>query len=97
MNDDVPVGLYTEYRCNRPVYTPAGIYLGLKRPRIDYTRAYYGLGQFIPLGILWDKPIHTPSGQIMPYDVNHDINGFERYTQELFNFSTSYLGFTFVS
>ena len=25
---------------------PAGIYPGLKRPRLDYTRVYYGLGQF---------------------------------------------------
>jgi len=31
---------------------PAGIYPGLKRPRLDYTRVYYGLGQFIPQGIL---------------------------------------------
>ena len=26
---------------------PAGLYPGLKRPRLDYTRLYYGLGQFI--------------------------------------------------
>ena len=24
---------------------PAGLYPGLKRPRLDYTRVYYGLGQ----------------------------------------------------
>src|SRR6218665_1944709 len=29
-------------------YSQPGLYLGLKRPRIDYTRVYYGLGQFIP-------------------------------------------------
>ena len=33
--------------------TPAaGIYPGLKQPRLDDTRVYYGLGQFIPQGIL---------------------------------------------
>src|SRR6218665_1983912 len=53
-------------RCNRPEYTPAGIYPGLKRPRLDYTRVYYGLGQFIPRGILWPRPIHTSSGQNIP-------------------------------
>ena len=42
--------------------TPAGIYPGLKRPRLDYTRVYYGLGQFIPRGIFW--PV-TP-GRIIP-------------------------------
>src|SRR6218665_1733977 len=31
---------------------PAGIYPGLKRPRLDYTWVYYGLGQIIPRGIL---------------------------------------------
>src|SRR6218665_3191236 len=45
---------------------PAGIYPGLKRPRLDYTRVYYGLGQFIPRGILWPRPIHTSSGQNIP-------------------------------
>src|SRR6218665_3328530 len=51
--------------CNRPDYTPAGLYPGLKRPRLDYTRVYYSLGQFIPPGILWPRRIHTPSGQII--------------------------------
>src|SRR6218665_949800 len=45
---------------------PAGIYPGLKRPRLYYTRVHYGLGQFIPLGILWPTPIHTSSGQNIP-------------------------------
>jgi len=45
---------------------PTGIYPGLKRPRLDYTRVYYGLGQFIPRGILWPRPIHTSSGQNIP-------------------------------
>src|SRR6218665_473265 len=40
---------------------PAGLYPGLKRPRLDYTRVYYGLGQFIPRGILWPRTSHTPS------------------------------------
>src|SRR6218665_2571856 len=53
-------------RCNRPEYTPARIYPGLKRPRLDYTRVYYGLGQFIPRGILWPRPIYTSSGQNIP-------------------------------
>src|SRR6218665_2416102 len=45
---------------------PARLYPGLKRPGLDYTRVYYGLGQCIPRGILWHRPIHTPSGQIIP-------------------------------
>ena len=45
---------------------PAGVYPGLKRTRLDYTRVYYGLGPFIPLGTLWPRPFHTPSGQIIP-------------------------------
>jgi len=53
-------------RCNRPEYTPAGLYPGSKRPRLDYTRVYYSLGQFTPRGILWPRPIQTPSGQIIP-------------------------------
>src|SRR6218665_1797698 len=44
---------------------PAGVYPGLKRPRLDYTRVYYSLGQFILRGILWPRLIHTPSGQII--------------------------------
>src|SRR6218665_76025 len=69
---------------------PAGLYSGLKHPRLDYTRVYYGLGQFILRGILWPRPIHTPSGQIIPHDKHNNINSVERYTQELFNLSTSY-------
>src|SRR6218665_2187298 len=57
----------------------AGIYPGLKGLRLDYTRVYYGLGQFIPA-----------QAKIYPHDINHDINSDERYTHELFNFSTSY-------
>ena len=59
--------------CNRlivPVWQariyPGGLYPGLKRPRLDNTRVYYGLGQFIPRGILWPMPIYTP-GYIMAY------------------------------
>src|SRR6218665_3404583 len=32
--------------------SPTRLYPWLKRPRLDYTREYYGLGQFIPRGIL---------------------------------------------
>ena len=70
---------------------PAGIYPGLKRPRLDYTRVNYGLGQFIPRGILW--PIGQfipPQAKIYPQDINHDINSDEQYPHDLFNFSTSY-------
>ena len=63
---------------------PAGLYPGLKQPRLDYTQVYYGLGQFIP-----------PQAKLYTHDINHDINSVERYTQELFNFSTSYWGFNF--
>src|SRR6218665_3700067 len=45
---------------------PAGLYPGLKRPRLYYTGVYYGLGQFIPRGILGPRPIHTPSSGIIP-------------------------------
>jgi len=44
----------------------AGLYPGLKWPRLDYTRVCYGLGQFIPCGILWPRLLLTPSGQIIP-------------------------------
>src|SRR6218665_3680573 len=78
----------------------AGLYPGLKQPRLDYTQAYYGLGQFIPReynmawanlypgSILWPRPIHTPQAKLYPHDKNRDINSVERYTQELFNLST---------
>src|SRR6218665_2598938 len=38
---------------------PAGLYPGLKRPRLDFTRVHYGLGQFIPRVILSSRPIHS--------------------------------------
>src|SRR6218665_662293 len=40
-------------------YSHPSLYLGLKRPRLDYTRVYmyYGLSQFIPRGILWPEEI----------------------------------------
>src|SRR6218665_793783 len=44
----------------------AGLYPGLKRPRLDYPRVYYGLGQLIPRSILWPRPINIHSGQIIP-------------------------------
>ena len=75
---------------------PAGVYPGLKRPWLDYTRVYYELGQFIPRGILWPRPIHTPQAKLYLHDINHDLNSVERYTQELSIFSTNYWGFSFV-
>jgi len=57
----------------------AGIYPGLKRPRLDYSGVYYGLSQFI-----------RPQAKLYTHDINHDINNVKRYTQELFNLSTSY-------
>src|SRR6218665_829725 len=66
-------------RCNRPEYTPAELYPGLKRPRLDFTRVYYSLGEFIP-----------PQTKLYTHDINHEVNSVERYTQELFNFLTSY-------
>src|SRR6218665_2951533 len=93
-----------ERRCNRPDYTPARLYPGKLWPRPVYTPGtlwprpihtpqaiiYPGvtghnippagfLGQFIP-----------PQAKLYTHDINHDINSVERYTQELFNFSTSY-------
>jgi len=52
--------------CNRPEYTSAGLYPVLKRPRLDYTLVSYGLGQFIPWGILWPRPIHASSKKYAP-------------------------------
>ena len=40
-------------------------------------------------GILWPIPIHTPQAKLYTHDINHDSISVERYTQELFNFSTS--------
>src|SRR6218665_1307464 len=63
----------------------AGLYPGLKQPRLDYTQAYYGLGQFIPReynmawanlypgSILWPRPIHTPMIKIAISIVLSDI------------------------
>jgi len=45
---------------------PAELYPGLKRNRLDYTRVYYGLGQFIP-----------PQANLYPNYINHDINSVE--------------------
>jgi len=38
-------------------------------PRPDYTRVYYGLGQFIPWDILW--PVRTPSGYKLAQAIKH--------------------------
>jgi len=48
------------------IMPPAGLNPGLKRPRLDYTWIYYGLGQFITRGILWPRPIQA--SQIIPHD-----------------------------
>src|SRR6218665_3392994 len=68
----------------------AGLYPGLKRPRLDYTRVYYGLGQFIPRVYYGLGLFIPPQAKIYPHDINHDINSVERYTHDLFNFSASY-------
>ena len=39
-------------------------------PRPDYTRVHYGLGQFIPRGIIWPRPIYTPSGHNILLSIN---------------------------
>src|SRR6218665_2222323 len=44
---------------------PGRIIPGVKAPWLDYTRVCYGLGQFILRSILWPRPIHTTSGQII--------------------------------
>src|SRR6218665_3881054 len=60
----------------------AGVYPGRIIPRVKSAHRpgynYYDLGQFIP-----------PQAKLYTHDINHDINSVERYTQELFNFSTS--------
>ena len=61
---------------------PAELYPGLKRLRLDYTRVYYGLGQFIPRVILWPRPIRTP---LRP-DINHDIKSVELHRSLLKNY-----------
>src|SRR6218665_3779540 len=63
----------SEGKSCRPVVTghsipPAGVYPGLKRPRLDYTRVHYGLGQFIPL-----RPNYTPMISITISIVLSDI------------------------
>ena len=78
-------------------YTPGGIIPGVKATYgLDYTRVYYGIGQFIPRGILWPGPIILPQAKLYPLDIYHDLKTVERYTQELFNFSTSFREFSFV-
>ena len=36
------------------------LYPGLNRARLDYTRVYYVLGQFIPRGMNWPRPVQVP-------------------------------------
>src|SRR6218665_1535497 len=75
---------------------PAGLHPGLKRFRLDYTRAYYGLGKFIPRVYYGLGQFIPPQAKLYTHNINHDISSVERYAQELFNFSTSYAGFSFV-
>ena len=49
---------------------PAGLYPRLKRPRLDYTRVYYGLGQLIPRGILWPEGVWIGLGHNIPRGIN---------------------------
>jgi len=69
---------------------PAGIYPGLKRPRLCYTRVYYGLGQIIPRVYYDLGQFIPPQAKIYLHDINHYINSDERYTGDLFNCSTSF-------
>ena len=67
---------------------PAGLYPGLKWPRLDYTRVYYGLGQFTPRVYYGLGQFIPPNAKLYTHDrpINYDINSVERYTQELYNF-----------
>jgi len=59
------------------------------RPGLEYTLVFYSIGQFI----LWVNyglgQFISPLAKIYPRDVDNDVNIVERYTRELFNFSTS--------
>src|SRR6218665_945473 len=44
-------------------------------PRPEYTRVYYGLGQFIFRGIIWPRPIHTTSGHNILRGINWPRHG----------------------
>src|SRR6218665_1017197 len=57
--------LYPDLTCTG--YSQHGLYLGLKRPRPDYTRVYYSLGQLYTPGYImasagmnWPRPYYTP-------------------------------------
>src|SRR6218665_2540394 len=50
-------------------YTGRYIPGGLKRSRLDYTRIYYGLGQFIPRGLFRPRPIHTSQAKSYPHSL----------------------------
>jgi len=60
----ISIMFFCEYRPGVTMQSipPAGLYPGLKRPRLDYTLVYYDLGQFIRRGILWPRSMHTPLG-----------------------------------
>src|SRR6218665_466461 len=58
---------------------PAELYPGLKRPWLDYTRVYYGLGQFIPRVYCGLGQFIPPQAKLYIHDINHDINSVERY------------------
>src|SRR6218665_2918874 len=72
-----PWGVYKQRRFPAILYPPARLSGGMNKsicrleytgvtgqniPQPEYTLVYYGLGQFIPLGIFWPRPIHTTSG-----------------------------------
>jgi len=64
---------------------PARLYPGLKQPMLDYTRVYYGLGQFI-----------TPQAKIYPHDIITTSIVLSYIPKNYFLFSKSYWGFGFV-
>jgi len=51
-------------------FSQHGLYMGLKRSRQDFTRVYYGLGQFILLGILWHEGVSIGLGHTITRGVN---------------------------
>ena len=63
---------------------PAGLYPGLKWPRLNYTRVYYGLGQFIPGVYCGLGQFIPPQAKLYTHDIICDIISVERYTKELF-------------
>ena len=69
-------------RCNRPEYPPAGLYPGLKRPRLDYTRVYYGLGQFVTPSGHYCTPMISTTISIVLSDILRNYLIFQQVTED---------------